>query len=90
MFISQENAGPLRPIWRDWLTAEKLASLNLNDRQIKAAVFIKEHGGISRKEYVVLAKISPRMAHLDLVDLVHKRLISPVGKGRSVKYVLRK
>jgi predicted HTH transcriptional regulator len=77
-------------IWRDWLTAEKLASLNLNDRQIKAAVFIKEHGGISRKEYVVLAKISPRMAHLDLIDLVHKRLISPVGKGRSVKYVLRK
>jgi ATP-dependent DNA helicase RecG len=60
----------------------------LNERQIKAIKFIKDRGEISRKEYVALAGISPRSAHLDLKDMVKKKLINPAGKGRSVKYKL--
>lgn len=75
---------------KDIYTEEYLRSLDLNERQIKAVKFIKEQGGISRKEYVSLVKISPRMAHLDLTDLVSKKLLVAVGKGRAVKYTLHK
>ncbi|MBU0566975.1 hypothetical protein KKC52_02840 [bacterium] len=73
---------------RDVLTEEFLNRSGLNERQIKAIKFIKERGRITRKEYVALAEMSPRMAHLDLTELVNKELIIPIGKGRSVKYVL--
>jgi len=77
-------------IWLDQLTEKKLKSLNLNERQMEAIRFIKTNGVITRKEYVALVEISPRMAHLDLTDLVQKKLIAPTGKGRSVKYALHK
>ncbi|NLI55904.1 transcriptional regulator [bacterium] len=74
--------------YKDIYTEENLRKMGLNDRQIKAIKFIKENGKISRKEYVSLVTISSRMANLDLADLVNKKLITPIGKGRAVEYVL--
>lgn len=62
----------------------------MNERQIKAVMFVKERGAISRKDYVALVEISPRTAHLDLTDLVNKKLFVGIGKGRAVKYALHK
>lgn len=87
-FISERNLEFKTILARDIFTDEFLSCLGLNARQMKAMRFIKEHGEISRKEYVELVAISPRMAHLDLTNMVNKKLITPVGKGRSVKYIL--
>lgn len=87
-FISERNLEFRTILARDVFTGEFLSRSGLNERQIKAMRFIKEHGEISRKEYVELVAISPRMAHLDLTYMVNKKLIVSVGKGRSVKYIL--
>ena len=64
----------------------KFHKLNLNDRQKQAVEFIKEHGEISRKQYVDLAGISVRQANRDLSNLLGKKVIVPVGSGRSLRY----
>jgi len=68
---------------------QKLHKLDLNDRQKKATGFIKQHGEISRKQYVDLAGISVRQANRDLDDLLDKKIIMPVGAGRSLRYKWR-
>ena len=68
------------------IEAQKLHKLDLNDRQKKAIEFIKQHGQISRRQYVDLADISVRQANRDLNDLLEKKVISPMGGGRSLKY----
>lgn len=64
----------------------KLHKIDLNDRQKKAIEFIKQHGEISRKQYVNLAGISVRQANRDLNDLITKKIVVPVGSGRSLRY----
>jgi ATP-dependent DNA helicase RecG len=64
----------------------KLHKLDLNDRQKKAVEFVKQHGEITRKQYVDLADISVRQANRDLNDLVAKKIFISVGSGRSLRY----
>lgn len=75
---------------RDVYTEDALAKLGLNERQIKAVNFVKEHGQITNKEYVKLTSIASRQALTDLKGLVEKKVFSAVGKGRSARYSLRK
>ena len=90
-FMMVRNNKEFRSILpRDRLTESVLARIGLSDRQVQAVRFIKEHGTISRKQYVELQAISPRQALLDLTDLVFKHVVAASGKGRSVKYGLRK
>lgn len=65
---------------------QKLHKLDLNDRQKKTIEFIRKHGEISRKQYVDLVGISIRQANRDLNDLVAKKVIVPLGSGRSLRY----
>jgi len=67
---------------------EEISLERLNERQKKAIEYIKEKGTISRKEYVILANISLRQANKDLRDLLEKKLIAQIGKGRSVRYAM--
>ena len=65
-----------------------LTRADLNQRQKKALEYIKEKGSISRKEFSVLTGISLRQANKDINNLLKKKLISRLGKGRSVKYTV--
>lgn len=90
-FVMVRNNREFRSILpRDLLTENVLVKLGLNDRQLRAVRFVKEHSAISRKQYVDLTSISPRQALIDLTDLVSKRVLSLSGKGRNAKYGLRK
>ncbi len=78
-------------VWRDWLTPEVLAGYNLNERQMKAIVFLKAHGKISNKDYQLVASAIKKTATRDLIDLKEKGVIEQIGtKGPSVHYVLAK
>lgn len=59
---------------------------DLNERQKKAIEYSKEKGSISRKEYVALTGISLRQANKDLKDLLEKKIIIRVGRGRTITY----
>jgi ATP-dependent DNA helicase RecG len=76
-------------LWRDWLTAEVLGGLRLNDRQIKAVAHIKRVRRITNTEYQGVAGTTKKTASRDLDDLVAKGIIEKVGTtGRGTHYTL--
>ena len=50
-------------------------SLNLNERQVKAILHLKQNGKITNREYQLINGASERTASRDLSDLVKKKLI---------------
>jgi len=70
-------------------TEEYLRELGLNERQIKAVMYVKEKGKITNKEYRTINGVSDETARLELNDLVKKEIFTSKGKGRSVKYVFK-
>ena len=76
-------------LWRDWLTADVLAGLDLNDRQRNALSHLKTRGRITNKEYQALTGMTDRTSLRDLDDLVAKGLLDKIGStGRGAHYVL--
>ena len=77
-------------IFKDILNDEKLIKLGLNDRQIKAVIFLKENKKITNKDYQQINNCSRNTATNDLSDLVHKGLINQSNrKGAGSFYALK-
>ncbi|MCU0858622.1 MAG: hypothetical protein MUC65_09505 [Pontiellaceae bacterium] len=85
----QNGAHFVITIWRDWLTDDVLAGLGLNERQMKAVRYVKEHGEITSGKYQELTGAEARTATRDLVDLVGKQVFTKRGEKRSAVYRLR-
>ena len=78
-------------IRKDILTEEYLKQLGLNERQIKAVMYVKEKGKITNKEYQEITGISRQMATIDLKQLVRKGILVKTGKaGAGIAYQLTK
>lgn len=60
----------------------------LNDRQEKTLVYLTKNSFIKNKKYRELYDVSHKTAHLELIDLVNKKLIKSQGSGRSTCYVI--
>jgi len=68
-----------------------LHKLDLNERQIKAIIHIKEKGEITNKEYQKITGIKDRLATIELNDMVNKEILERFGTtGRGTYYSLRK
>lgn len=75
---------------KDPYTPERLRKLGLNERQIKAVLYVKEHGEISNQKYRELTGVSKRTASRDLDDLAAHGLLEKHGQtGRGTRYTLR-
>ena len=78
-------------LWRDWLTDDVLAGFDLNERQKKAAIYLKTHGKISNSDYQKVTNCIKKTATRDLKDLKEKGVIKQVGhRGPGVHYVIPK
>jgi len=78
-------------LWRDWLTTEILAGLNLNERQVKAIGYMKTIGEISNSEYQELTGSHSQTALRDLRGLLLCGIVEKLGKkGRNARYRLRR
>jgi len=75
-------------LWRDWLTVDVLAGLNLNDRQRAAVSVLRQQRRITTGEYQETAETTRATAKRDLEDLVVKGLLVPQGAGRGAFYEL--
>jgi len=85
----QDGGQFVMTIWRNWLTAQVLENLNLNDRQEKAITYVREKGRIGNAEYQVLASSTKKTASRDLDDLVRKKVFAKFGTtGRGTYYRL--
>jgi len=76
--------------YRDRWNEKNLKELGLNERQIKAVMYVKERGKITNKEYQQLVGVIKKTASRDLVDLVGKGIFSQSGvTGKGTFYVLK-
>jgi len=75
-------------LWRDWLTAQLMDHLELNDRQILCLKTLKVERQTTTMAYQNLLGCSRRTAARDLDDLLTKGIIQRQGAGRSAYYVL--
>ena len=69
---------------KDVYTGEYLQKLGLNERQIKAVMYVKERGKITNREYRELNKVSNKTAYLELEDLVKRKIFSIEGTGKAL------
>ena len=76
---------------KDIYTEEKLQSMGLNERQIKAINYVKRKGRISNSKYQVVCNTSERTATRDLSELVESGIFIQIGRtGKGTNYALRR
>ena len=87
--IKEANGGILVTLFKDRFTEERLQKLGLNERQIKAVIYVKEKGRIANKEYISLFNVSRITATRDLNGLVDSKIFkSSKIKGAGSFYEL--
>ena len=75
-------------VFQEKIDKEKLHKLDINDRQKKALEYIKKNGSINRQEYCKINNIGDTYAKRELGELIQKKIIKRVGKGKNTRYVL--
>jgi len=86
----KEEGGFVVEFYKDIYTEEYLAKLGLNERQIKAVMYVKEKGRITNKEYQEINKVSKKTASRDFEELVKKDVLKKVGiTGKGTYYSLK-
>lgn len=61
----------------------------MNERQIKAVIYVKEKGKITNRDYQKEFSVSRQTATRDLTELVEKKLFKLQGTGKcDICYVL--
>jgi len=75
---------------KDIYTEEYLRKIGLNERQIKAVMYVKEKEKITNKEYQEINAVSNKTAYLELSDLVEKGILTVDGTGKKTSYKVTK
>ena len=83
------DGGVLVTIFKDVLSEEQLKKLGLNERQIKAVLFLKENKKITNKDYQTINNTSERTSLRDLEQLTELRLINKIGEKKGTYYQLK-
>lgn len=88
--VFEEHQGFQVVFLKDIYNEDYLRKMNLNERQIKAVMYVKEKGKITNKEYQDVCNTSKRTSSRDLLDLVSSGLFEQIGtKGMGTAYVLK-
>jgi len=77
-------------LYKDIFTEKYLKELGLNDRQVKAVIYIKENDQISNSIYQKICDTSERTASRDLEKLTEMKVLVRIGEKKGTKYKLRK
>jgi len=86
----EENGVMTVTFYKDKWNEANLKKLGLNDRQIKAVLFVKEKGKITNSEYQILCKLKKRQTTDDLKDLENKNIFIRIGStGKGTHYILK-
>lgn len=90
--LQERDGGFLVTLYKNVLTQDKLVRMGLNERQVKAVLFVNENGKISNAEYQSLCEVSKATASRDLAELADKfDLLEKVGlTGAGTFYIEKK
>ena len=87
--IIEQDGGILVTLFKNKFSKEQLQKLGLNERQIKAVLYVVEKGSITNSQYQKLTDTSKPTATRDLQELESKSIFINKGtKGSSSKYEL--
>jgi len=86
-----EEYGVMKVVfYKDKFTEEALRKMGLNERQIRAVMYIKDKAEITNNIYQKVCETSERTASRDLNYLVEKGILEQLGKtGKGTKYILK-
>lgn len=88
--FKEEMGGLSVRFYKDIYTEENLRKMGLNERQIKAVMYVKEKGKITNREYQEINGLKKRQATDDLKELENKKIIERVGiTGKGTYYTLK-
>jgi ATP-dependent DNA helicase RecG len=89
--VIEEDQGGIRVTFlKSIYTEEYLRTQNINERQIKAIMYVKEHGSITNSLYQTINSLGKSVSATELTDLVKKRFLERIGlTGRGSNYILR-
>lgn len=89
--MKEIDGGFLVTIYKDIYTEDQLKKLGLNERQIKAVLYVKDNRQITNALYRIINKIGKSTATDELQFLVDKEILSSSGSaGRGSFYTLKK
>lgn len=89
--IKTEFVGFSLTLFKDIYSRESLQKYGLEERQIKALLFIKENKAITNSRYQEVFGMSRGTANNDLTLLMKRGLIERIGKkGRGISYILKR
>ncbi len=76
--------------YKDKWNEENLKKLGLNDRQIRAVMYVKENGTINNSKYQQINDVGKTISTKELRKLVEVGLLTePTAKGRGARYELK-
>lgn len=87
--FKEEFGGFAVYFYKDIYTEENLRKMGLNERQIKAVIYVKEKQRITNREYRGMFGITDRMVLIDINELCSKGILEKIGiTGRKTEYIL--
>ena len=87
--FKEEMGGFSVRFYKDIYTEENLRKMGLNERQIRAVLYVKEKGKITNREYQGINAVSNKTAYIELSDLVKRGILVSIGSGKTLAYILR-
>jgi len=84
--IEEDCGGIIVRLFKDRFSEEELKQLGLNDRQIKAVLYVKENGRITNSEYQNLNATTAKTAFRDLEELLDVNIFLKKGENKSTYY----
>lgn len=89
--MQELDGGFIITLLKNILTEERLTKLGLNSRQVKAILYVVEHGSITNSKYQEINVVGKTLATEELQNLVGRELLRQTGtKGRGSRYELKK
>jgi len=87
--LTERDGGFLVTLFKDRFSEEQLQQLGLNERQIKAVLYVKEKGKITNGEYQKINEVSRQMATNELHNLTNEfNLLINKGYGAGSYFEL--
>ena len=88
--IIEQDGGILVTLFKNKFSKEQLQKSGLNERQIKAVLYVMEKGSITNSDYQAMNKVSKRTATNDLSKLVSEfNILEKSGTfGAGISYKL--
>ncbi|GHU54750.1 ATP-dependent DNA helicase [Bacteroidia bacterium] len=86
--LEEDMGGFMVKLFKDRFSEEQLQKLGLNDRQIKAVLYVKEKGKITNSEYQEINNVTEQTALRDIKALIENIVFIKTGTNKDAKYEL--